>query len=108
MGNPNFKFVLKDSPDYSPPCGNEYTERQIRILNGEIALSEIRANELANLKNKALRFSDTENYEIADALYEEKLCPAEHHFWDSWTAEYAERVLQDLTPWDRNYFTNQK
>ena len=108
MGNPSFKYVLKDSPDYRPPCGNEYTERQLRILNGEIALSEIRANELANLKSKALRFSDTESYEIADALYEEKLCPAEHHFRDSWTAEYAEWVLQNLTPMGQKLFDKPK
>ena len=108
MGAPNFRYKLTDSPDYKSSCGDEYTERQLRILNREIALSEGRVSELTKLKNKALTSGDEENCELAVALYEKKLYPAEKHFWDSWTVECAQKGLQDLTPWDRSYLTEQK
>ena len=42
----NSVFTNKDDPDYLPSYGNTYTDRQKRIMYGEIPLVEVRNNEL--------------------------------------------------------------
>ena len=39
-------FVNKDSPDYRPSCGNQFTKRQQMSLNEEIPLDQVRVNEI--------------------------------------------------------------
>lgn len=91
-------FVNKDSPDYRPSYGKTYTERQLRILNEEIPLEEIRLNEITVIMRKAESLGDDEKLAIARVLYNVKTRKEDYRF--SVSVEDAKQILQELTPWD--------
>ena len=91
-------FVNKDDPNYRPTYGSRYTQRQIDILNGVLAIDEVRLNELSILYRKADQLGDTENYERALMLYTMKKYP--DTYAPQYTQEEAMDILQQLTPWE--------
>ncbi len=91
-------FVNKDSPDYKPNYGKTFTERQLKILNEEIPLDQVRLQEIAVIKNKAEALGDDEKVEIAKTLYAFKTGAEEYKFAVS--VEDAKATLQSLTPWE--------
>lgn len=97
MGSPIFHFNNVDAPDYIPPCGKEYSIRQLAILNGDIPLSEVRLNELTILQRKAQNLQDFINYEIAQSLYTKKLSGDD--YFPTYSIDEAKAILQRLTPW---------
>lgn len=56
-------FVNKDDPNYKPSYGSSYTERQKKIMNGELTPDEFTQGELTLLSRKAERLEDEEALE---------------------------------------------
>lgn len=91
-------YVNKDDPNYKPHYRTEYSERQKKILNEEVPLENVRANEIKKIMNKAEFLKDKKNFCKAKNLYEvkthiEKYCP-------NVTLSEAQSILQELTPWE--------
>ena len=91
-------YVNKDSPDYVRAYPPEYTERQLKILTGEIPLKEVRMNEIAIIMNKARYNNDEGNLATAEYLHLLKQHPDEYK--PMMELDEAKRILQELTPWD--------
>lgn len=83
--------------NYKPNYGKKYTERQLKILNEEIPIEEIRLTEISIIRRKAESLGDEENIDIARILYEFKTYTKKYQFI---SVEDAKRILQDLTPWE--------
>ena len=90
-------FNNKDSPDYKPSYGNQFTARQRMILNQEMPINQIRRNEISLIIHKAEAMGDEENAAIARNLYEMKLNEGKYQF--SMNHDEAKNTLQALTPW---------
>ena len=88
----------KDSPDYVRAYPPEYTERQTKILSGEIPIDDIRLNELSIIINKAKYNNDEGNASTAEYLYLLKKHPDEYK--PMMELDEAKEILQSLTPWD--------
>ena len=95
-GLPPSVFQNKDSPDYKPNYGKKFTERQLKILNEEIPIEEVRLTEISIIMRKAESLGDEENLDIARMLYAFKTHKEEYQF--NISAEDAKRTIQDLTP----------
>lgn len=91
-------FQDKDSPDYKKQYGKKFTERQLRILNEEIPIEDVRLTEIAIIMRKAESIGDEENLDIARALYAFKTHKEEYQFDVS--VDDAKQTLQELTPWE--------
>jgi len=96
-------FVNKDSPDYQPSYGSQFTERQKKILSEEISLDHVRVNELTIIIRKAQAMDDMETAAAAQILYNRKTHVDGFHF--SMTPEEAKAFLQSQTPWEINWGT---
>lgn len=94
-------FVNKDSPDYKPNYGTQYTKRQQMILNELIPLDQVRLNELTIIIRKAEAMEDTETAAAAQILYDAKTHVDSFQF--SMSPEEAKEYLQSLTPWKINW-----
>ena len=97
-GEPRFNFVDRSSPDYEPSYGKTYTARQRAILEGDIPLEQVRANDLTVIMRKSLQMGDTENYEVARELLRQKTEP--NDYVPPYTIQEAKEILQRLTPWE--------
>ena len=62
-----FRYINRDDPDYNP-YGTVYTERQNKILSGEIPVDSISTTELTKLRRKAEVIGDLSNAEIAEVF----------------------------------------
>lgn len=89
---------------YSPPRLDkvDYTPRQQAILEGNVALSDIRTTELVTIAKKATAKDDDFNLEIVMDLLEAKRSPTD--YFPQMTVEEALEILQDLTPWELDYY----
>lgn len=93
---------------YGVARNDRYTERQLKILSEEIDSSEVQTAELEKLLEKAESIGDERSIQQIQRLYEKKRFESKPHAWDSWTVEDAQRILQELTPWDRSCLTKQE
>lgn len=91
-----FRYINRDDPNYNP-YGTVYTERQNKILSGEIPVDSISTTELTKLRRKAEVIGDLRNAEIAEILYYRKTSPTS--YFPPYTMEEAKEILQNLTPW---------
>ena len=98
-------FMNKDDPDYKPSYGKTYTERQRRIVNEELPLSEVRINELTIIMNKAVSMGDIPTYETAKMLRNLKIHEDDGEYSLSYSPEEAKAILESLTPWKINWET---
>ena len=64
-GLPPSVFQNKDSPDYKPNYGKKYTERQLKILNEEIPIEEVRLTEISIIMRKAESLGDEEYFVVS-------------------------------------------
>ena len=80
----------------------DYTPRQQAILEGNVALSDIRTTELVTIAKKATAKDDDFNLEIVMDLLEAKRSPTD--YFPQMTVEEALEILQDLTPWELDYY----
>jgi len=80
----------------------DYTPRQKAILEGDVALSDIRTAELGTIAKKAVAKDDDFNLEIVLDLLEAKRTPTD--YFPKMTVEEALEILQRLTPWELDYF----
>ena len=94
-GLPIRVFVNKDSPDYKYHWGSELTDRQKRILNGEIPLESIRFNELTVIMKKAEQLGDLDSAEKAETLYNQKKYPDDETYHPSMNYEEAVNFLNN-------------
>ena len=75
-----FRFNNVDAPDYRKAyCDAPYSEKQRRILAGEIPLDQVRTNELTKILNKALEQDDSETEEKVRQMKYEKRYPERAH-----------------------------
>lgn len=91
-------FMNKDDPNYRYNYGTTYTERQMKILNGEIDIFTIKANEIKFIIKKAEGIGDCETCKKAEELYELRTHKEEYRI--DMSIEEARDVLQSLTPWE--------
>lgn len=91
-------FMDKDSPDYRPNYGRKYTERQIKIIQDEIPLDEVRLNELSIILRKAENIEDEPVIRKIQKLRKRKTYLANFQF--TFTEEEAIEILKSLTPWE--------
>ena len=94
-------FRNKDDPDYKFSYGTTYTERQLKILTGEIDIFSIKANEIKFIIKKAEGIGDCETCKKAKELYELRTHQEEYHI--DMSPEEARNILQTLTPWKINW-----
>lgn len=97
MGAPRFNF------GETLPMNQDYTPRQMAILNEEIPLEQVRPNELGIIIRKATERGDEEQAETAKNLQWKKQNPRAYS--PSCTFEEAKQILQRLTPWDIKWST---
>lgn len=80
----------------------DYTPRQQAILEGNVALSDIRTTELVTIAKKAAAKDDDFNLETALDLLAAKRTPTD--YFPKMTVEEALEILQRLTPWELDYY----
>lgn len=94
-----FNFVDKNDPDYKRPCGKDYTERQRKLLSGEIEWQTTRLTDIRALLDKARLLNDTSAIKKAEELYALKVKQRENKYVPNLTEEEARDILRNLTPW---------
>lgn len=92
----HFHFRNPDAPDYKKFYGSTYTERQLKILSGEIPWEVVRLNQLTLLANKAQAMGDDESHRIVLQLIECK--KSQKVYTPQITANEAREILKNLTP----------
>lgn len=83
-------FYDNDKNNY----GTTYTERQLRILSGELPWEVVPQHEITLLMNKAQAMEDDENYKHAAMLRELKQGQDDYH--PQITVEEAQDILKAL------------
>lgn len=98
-GRGQFNFVNKDDPNYQKPYGTDYSEKQRKLLSGEVAWETTRLNEITRLLNKAVAFKDEEAIKKAQELRTLKVKQIENKYVPDLTVDEAKEILRSLTPW---------
>ena len=75
----------------------DYTARQMDILNGDIPFEKIQPQQLKVIMTKAKAREDDWNYDIAKAMYDQKMNP--DNYFPKFSVSEAKIILQKLTPW---------
>ena len=65
-----YAYKYLDDPNHPKNYGSTYTERQLKILSGEIPWEVVRFNQLTLLANKAQAMGDDESHKIVLQMIE--------------------------------------
>ena len=65
-----FRYKYLDDSNHPKNYGSTYTERQLKILSGEIPWEVVRFNQLTLLANKAQAMGDDESHKIVLQMIE--------------------------------------
>lgn len=97
---PERKLKRTDSndPNRVKNYGSTYTERQLRILSGDLPWEVVRQTEITIVMNKAKAMDDDVNYKQAALLRELKL--RQEDYRPRITVEEARNILKEL---DKKY-----
>lgn len=85
-------FTATDLKNY----GTTYTERQLRILSGDLSWEIVPLHEISLIVNKAKQMNDTETYEKACLL--QGLKKNQGAYIPQMTLEEAKEILRSLSP----------
>ena len=88
------KYTDPNDPNRQKCYGRTYTERQLRILSGDLPWEVGRQTEITLVMNKAKAMDDEENYKKAALLRELKLNQEGYH--PQMTVEEALEILKSL------------
>ena len=92
------KHSNPNDPNRVKNYGSTYTERQLRILSGDLPWEVVRQTEITIVMNKARAMDDEENYKQAALLRELKL--RQEDYRPQITVEEARNILKEL---DKKY-----
>lgn len=96
------RFVNKDDPAYKKPCGKTYTEKQLKLLSGEIAWETTPLGQLTRLLYKAETLNDAEATAKAREMRDLKIKQRDAGYTPDLTVDEAKDILRELTPWKRD------
>ena len=99
-GRGQFNFVNTDDPNYKKPCGKTYSEKQLKLLTGEIPWETTPLQQLTVLLYKTEQLNDVAAYKTAKELRDLKLRQRDSSYKPDLTVEEAEDILRALTPWN--------
>lgn len=101
MGTPRFNFTNKEDINYNP-YGKKFTERQLRIINGQ-TVDKLRLNEITKVIKKAEKLGDESLAMEIFELYEDMIMGYNTNP-PKYTFEEAVLGLRKLTPaWIKNW-----